>query len=569
MKISVIIPVLNESAALRKTLEHLQSLKGNFEVIVVDGGSGDESFNIADEFSNLNPSFTAAKSPKGRALQMNYGSELAKGEVLLFLHADTLLPENFYELISNTLQDERYSGGCFRLSFDNPSRSLKLIAFFSRFSFRFFHYGDQAYFVRKEIFNQLSGYKDYPIMEDVDFWLKMRKLGKQKLLNEPVITSSRRFMQNGVIRQQLLNTALVMMFALGAKPVKLKKFYDDSRKNILIDEVNNHIFRKKTFAEKASYPFRVVWNWAYSNVHNTYGSSRVVGFMAVQKMGAGLIPPDHPWATGISPETGKRIWHENVLFTTPRKKLWQSGEPESDEEIINKTCSFLTSMVERSVHAEPEIPQGSMRRMPHAVNYIHGGINYNGGYMIFNDFKDAMYYFSDKDFTNEFRRFARIERREITVIFRERKYDPTEFAWFVAFIRSVLPWYVNGNGPTKKRVLWGTPAPYANVNPISGSWIFDMVKLYKKRYNELVREPIEKDKYFRGVYRGTQPYYSAQVRFHAWAIGKIIWIRGFQGGMFFTRRKKIEPKNLEKYKETKGEWRAGYPVPGPFHNLEK
>src|SRR5687768_3759107 len=116
MKISVIIPALNEAKSIGGVLKHLRSLTGSFEIIVVDGGSDDDTITIAE-----NHGVIVKSSPKGRPLQMNYGAGLASGDILLFLHADTYLPENFYSLITNALQDSKYNGGCFRLGFDADS----------------------------------------------------------------------------------------------------------------------------------------------------------------------------------------------------------------------------------------------------------------------------------------------------------------------------------------------------------------------------------------------------------------------------------------------------------------
>ena len=224
MKLSVIIPTYNEASCLADTLTAAKALKGDFEIVVVDGGSSDATTQIARELG-----VTVAQAPRGRASQMNYGSALAHGEVLLFLHADTRLPKNTYPLIISIFSDPKVVGGCFRLSFDADRFGLRFSAFFTHFSLPIFHYGDSSYFVRTQVFRELQGYRSYPIMEDLDLWLRLRRRGKLKVLKEPVVTSSRRFLRNGVFKQQTLGIALVLLFLLGVSPNRLKKFYGEVR----------------------------------------------------------------------------------------------------------------------------------------------------------------------------------------------------------------------------------------------------------------------------------------------------------------------------------------------------
>ncbi|HEX2094397.1 MAG TPA: hypothetical protein VHG28_18480 [Longimicrobiaceae bacterium] len=324
------------------------------------------------------------------------------------------------------------------------------------------------------------------------------------------------------------------------------------------------VFRPRTLVARLRYPLRWASNWVCSNLHSGYGSLRVALFMASPRLRAGALAADHPWATGISPWTGEPVWTENVLYATPRKPRWSGPAPDEDEVIVARIGRFLTSMVQRSAVTDPEIPQGPRRRMPHAVNFIHGTVQFNGGFLLFNDFLDARYHFSDDAFVREVRRFARQERRELTVVMRERHHDPTEFAWFTAFLRARFPWWANPNGPTDKRVLWGTPSPYPAVNLINGSWILDMDRLRAGRMEELVRPPVPAGRYFQGSYRGDQPDYSFLERFHAWGEGLIIRAFRFQGGMMFTRRRRIDPRAWEKYLASGRRWRPGYRVPGPF-----
>ena len=321
--------------------------------------------------------------------------------------------------------------------------------------------------------------------------------------------------------------------------------------------------RRPTRAPRPGYVARTLWNWLYSNLHNLHGSYKVVEFAHLRRLGPGLLDAAHPWATGVSPHTGGPVWPEHILFATPRKERWMVA-PDADDVIVTRIGRFLSAMVARSTAADPEIPQGSKRRMPHAVNYLHGAIHFSGAFVLFNDFAEARAHLDDPAFLREVRRFARTERREFTLVVRERRYDPVEFAWFNAFIRARLPWYANPNGPGDKRVLYGTPSPYPAVNIINGSWILEMEKLRRGRTDELVRPPIDRARWFQGAYGGPPVGYSAMERFHAWATHQTIRVKGFQGGLVFTRRRRIEPANWEKFQASGGRWRAEVQIPAPF-----
>ncbi|MGH9831448.1 MAG: TIGR04283 family arsenosugar biosynthesis glycosyltransferase, partial [Blastocatellia bacterium] len=189
MLISIIIPTLNEKTTMRDLAASLSRLRGEFEVIVCDGGSVDETVEIARECG-----LRVISAPRGRGRQMNAGARAARGEALLFLHADTRLPEDALLLISEALDDTENCGGNFSLVFDGEtweSRALTLIYPFLRLGGMC--YGDSAIFVRREVFERLGGYGDYPVFEDCDFYRRMRRIGRFARLPERATTSSRRF----------------------------------------------------------------------------------------------------------------------------------------------------------------------------------------------------------------------------------------------------------------------------------------------------------------------------------------------------------------------------------------
>ena len=220
MKISVIIPALNEAKSILGSLESIGRQQGEFEIIVVDGCSVDGTAEVARPYATVINSVE-----RGRAVQMNAGAQHACGEVLVFLHADSCLPHNALSMLRSKLVNPRIIGGTFTLRFDSQKFLLRLVAFFTRFRFRFFHYGDQGIFVRRVIFEELGGFKQMPIMEDIDFLRRLHRKGRITLIKQPITTSARRFLRHGIVRQQLLDIMLVLLYLLGVSSERLSKFY--------------------------------------------------------------------------------------------------------------------------------------------------------------------------------------------------------------------------------------------------------------------------------------------------------------------------------------------------------
>lgn len=197
--------------------------EGDYELYVVDGGSTDNTVTIAKRYT------TVINSKRGRAIQMNAGANLCRGDVLLFLHGDTLLPDNGFREVRKRMRDETVAGGSFYIAFDADNFILRGVSFITRFNFRLFHFGDQGIFVRRDVFQKLRGYKEIPIMEDYDFYKRLRKQGKVILIRMPVISSARRFIKKGVIRQLLINKFVVLAYWAGVDIQTIKRFYDDMR----------------------------------------------------------------------------------------------------------------------------------------------------------------------------------------------------------------------------------------------------------------------------------------------------------------------------------------------------
>lgn len=223
MKISVVIPALNEESHLEKTLQSVTKQEGDYEFFVVDGGSSDNTVTIAKRYT------TVINSLRGRAIQMNTGAKACSGDILLFLHADTILPDCAFREIRKRMKDVSVAGGSFYIAFDADTFILKGVSFVTRFNFRLFHFGDQGIFVRRTVFQTLQGYKEMPIMEDYDFYKRLGKQGKVILIRMPVISSARRFVRKGVIRQLLVNKLVVLAYWAGVDIQTIKRFYDDTR----------------------------------------------------------------------------------------------------------------------------------------------------------------------------------------------------------------------------------------------------------------------------------------------------------------------------------------------------
>lgn len=220
-KISVVIPVLNEAKTIGPCLSKLQSQIDRHEIVVVDGGSADNTMDIVRAFSNVKP----VCSPRGRSVQMNKGAEVANGDMLLFLHSDTYLPPNGLSLVQACLEKEGFIGGAFCLRFDYPSRFLKLYAHFSRINHIFFTYGDQGLFMAKDTFDDIGGFPNIPIMEDVEIQKRLRSMGRFVKIQDPVVTSARRFLNFGIIKQEIFNISIVLLYHLGVSPFKLAPWY--------------------------------------------------------------------------------------------------------------------------------------------------------------------------------------------------------------------------------------------------------------------------------------------------------------------------------------------------------
>lgn len=219
MKLTVVVPTLNEAAHLKTSLD---SLPDDAEVVVADGGSSDETLSIAARCGAR-----VVTCDKGRAHQMNRGAETAHGDVLLFLHADCSLGPRALESIETALADDAVVGGSFQLEIANARRGLRLIAATSNARARWLQtpYGDQAIFVRKSVFDALGGFPDIPFMEDVGLVRKLKRAGRLVLVDDTVTTGARHWSRLGLVGTTLLNWTMVTLFLLGVPAERLEPIY--------------------------------------------------------------------------------------------------------------------------------------------------------------------------------------------------------------------------------------------------------------------------------------------------------------------------------------------------------
>ncbi len=223
---SIIIPVLNEADRVNGVLGHLHELDhdGPVEIIIVDGDPHGGTISTI-----RNQKVTTALSGKGRARQMNRGASLADGDVLIFLHADTQLPQKALLRVAEAMNDKRCVAGAFDLGLDTPRTVFRITEKYVALRTRLTRipFGDQAIFIRRDYFNAVGGYKDMPIMEDIELMSRIRKRGDLIcVISDKVTTSVRRWEQEGILYCTFRNWALQLSYLMGVRPERLARWYN-------------------------------------------------------------------------------------------------------------------------------------------------------------------------------------------------------------------------------------------------------------------------------------------------------------------------------------------------------
>ena len=228
--ISIIIPVFNEEVCIAETVKFIlqkENSKNIAEVLVIDGGSTDNTVTEAKRAGA-----TVIQSPKkGRAAQMNYGALLAKGEIVYFLHADTLPPKSFSEDILRAAKSGSQSG-CFMLSFNSDHWLLKANSWFSQFDIDYFRFGDQSLFVNKKVFLQAGGFDEkLMVMEDQEIIKRIREFSQFKIIKKAVSTSARKYLENGIFRTKATFYLIFVLYKMGFSQQSLLNTYRSLIKN--------------------------------------------------------------------------------------------------------------------------------------------------------------------------------------------------------------------------------------------------------------------------------------------------------------------------------------------------
>ena len=225
--ISILIPVLNDHEKLIRCLEDLQGIT-DAEIIVVDGGSSDGSPEGAEKFA-----VNVVRTAPGRARQLNAGAAEAGGDILLFLHVDTVLPAGFDKMVQAAIGDGKAVGGAFTFALEGQSSFYRFVEKTANFRSRHMGvvFGDQAIFATGPAFRAAGGYPDQPIMEDCVLVDRLKKQGRFVILPQKAITSARRWEEAGPLRNTLLNVAITWAFRLGIPPGTLKDWHNRAMKS--------------------------------------------------------------------------------------------------------------------------------------------------------------------------------------------------------------------------------------------------------------------------------------------------------------------------------------------------
>ncbi len=226
MTISVVIPVVHEEALINDAIRRLEALPSGetVEIIVVDGGADAKTLRAA-----TSRRIKGIIAEKGRGKQMNAGAAAASGDVVIFLHLDTELPEDGFSLVSRAMEDGRFVGGAFDLAIADTGPAFRIIERVASFRSRMTRvpYGDQAIFLKRDYFLRMGGYREVPIMEDVDLMRRVKQHGDRIcFIKRNVKTSSRRWRKEGIVACTLRNWTIVLLYLLGVAPERLAAWYD-------------------------------------------------------------------------------------------------------------------------------------------------------------------------------------------------------------------------------------------------------------------------------------------------------------------------------------------------------
>ena len=220
IRFSVIIPTLNEAAHIGDTIGEIRRCRPDVEIIVSDGGSGDATAKIAAQHGAL-----VVSSSKGRGTQFNAGARKATGEVFVFLNADSRLPDDAFGLLESFFCRSSVRIGTFLMRYDRRHWAFRFYAWFTRFDSVLTRFGDSGIVLRRSFFDDIGGFPDWPLFEDVEILQKARKVARIYTFPDYITTSARMFLKNGVFRQQLRASWFMIRYFAGASPERLYRRY--------------------------------------------------------------------------------------------------------------------------------------------------------------------------------------------------------------------------------------------------------------------------------------------------------------------------------------------------------
>jgi rSAM/selenodomain-associated transferase 2 len=223
--VSIIVPALNEASHIAGALRALQALEGEKEILVVDGGSEDRTVEVANEAG-----LRVLQSARGRGAQQHAGALQSRGDILWFVHADTIPPPNAISDIVSALKDSSVVGGNFGLLFDGSSRAARqLTGIYPALRRLNLCYGDSGIFVRRTVYEAIGGFRAFALFEDLDLLRRLRKAGRFVHLDTRIVTSSRRFENRNFAAMWIHWTALQLLYWAGVSPNLLARWYRSSR----------------------------------------------------------------------------------------------------------------------------------------------------------------------------------------------------------------------------------------------------------------------------------------------------------------------------------------------------
>jgi rSAM/selenodomain-associated transferase 2 len=228
--ISIITPILNERDNIKPFLSHLNTLDGDFELILVDGGSNDDTISMVNKYKKtFKRNLKLVKTSQGRGKQMNEGGKIAEGNILLFLHVDCTLEKDAINVIESNIKSRNIIGGGMVQEFSNPDFFLRFISSYGNFRVKInkIFFGDFGIFIKKDVFQKAGGYDDIVFLEDVEFCKKIKKYGELIQIDRKITTSSRRFKSIGKFKVTIMFITALLINIIGIRPKFLIKYIVD------------------------------------------------------------------------------------------------------------------------------------------------------------------------------------------------------------------------------------------------------------------------------------------------------------------------------------------------------